>query len=396
MTGLVAMCGTALVIAFKQAIVNGFWWLVRCITTTVEITSGHSVFHTLMTYLERETSLKLRVVRFMNGPWGNFPYTTASIGSGVHFVKIAGRPVIVTIYETSNGSLWNENKLKLKIIALGRHPDFVSELKNALDETSKKISYRSDEKMKVYTYKGDEKYGEWADTLTIHKRSLDTVYLPVDQKRHVIEAIREFHGKSQFHYEKGLPHHLGIAFVGPPGTGKTSFIQALVSSFDVHVCYLHSSELKYIQNASTLLPNNAWLVIEDIDSNDVTHQRTGKKPEKKEINIDKQTLKLKETEFTLDQALNVFDGMLATEGRVIVITSNHPEKLDSALMRPGRIDVVVNMGYVTDDVVDQFCRSFYDEPWQDVVRDTVTVSNLQQAAVVDKIPYQEFRSRFRK
>jgi hypothetical protein len=54
-------------------------------------------------------------------------------------------------------------------------------------------------------------------------------------------------------------------------TVLASRIQALASHFDVHICYLHSSELRYIQNAMALLPKNAWLVIEDIDSNNVTH-----------------------------------------------------------------------------------------------------------------------------
>lgn len=41
---------------------------------------------------------------------------------------------------------------------------------------------------------------------------------------------------------------------------------------------------------------------------------------------------------TLSGLLNVLDGQMAQEGNVLVMTSNHPEKLDPALIRPGRID----------------------------------------------------------
>jgi SpoVK/Ycf46/Vps4 family AAA+-type ATPase len=50
---------------------------------------------------------------------------------------------------------------------------------------------------------------------------------------------------------------------------------------------------------------------------------------------------------TLGSILQVFDGILETPGRIIIMTTNHPEKLDPALVRPGRVDVVVNFDRFT-------------------------------------------------
>ena len=47
-------------------------------------------------------------------------------------------------------------------------------------------------------------------------------------------------------------------------------------------------------------------------------------------------------EINLSILLNVLDGILETPGRIIIMTSNHPERLDRALIRPGRIDAIVH------------------------------------------------------
>jgi hypothetical protein len=67
-TGIIAMCGTAILISFKQMAINGFWWLIRMATTTIEVSNTHIIFYTLMEYLEKTTILKLRSVKLMNGP----------------------------------------------------------------------------------------------------------------------------------------------------------------------------------------------------------------------------------------------------------------------------------------------------------------------------------------
>jgi chaperone BCS1 len=395
-SGIIAMCGTAVLISFKQVIINGFWWLIRIATTIIEISNTHTIFYTLMEYLEKTTVLKLRVVRLMNGPWGQLPYTTISIGSGIHFIRLFGHIALITMTENSESTnSWMGEKLSVKIIIVGKHPEFVSSLRNALDETSHRISYHSESLMKVYTYKGDEKQGDWTDTLSIHKRNLNTIYISSVQKNRIISAIEEFHKSENEHYQKGIPHHLGIMLYGPPGTGKTSLIQALASYFDVHICYLHSSELRYIQNAMTLLPKNAWIVIEDIDSNDVTHlQAEGSNKEtKKSTRINKNGT-LEQIEFTLDQILNCWDGMLASEGRILFITTNHPEKIDPALIRPGRIDIREEIGYVNKESLSQFCESFYGKVTNFDIKPQTTVSELQNAVIVDKLNFEDFKIKF--
>ncbi|MDR0582976.1 MAG: AAA family ATPase [Treponema sp.] len=295
---------------------------------------------------------------------------------------------------TQGMNQWMGEKLSVSITIIGKHPEFVNSLRDALDETSHRISYHSESLMKVYTYKGDEKYGNWTDTLSIHKRNLDTIYIPAVQKNRIISVIEEFHKSGNHHYQKGIPHHLGIMFSGPPGTGKTSLIQALASHFDIHICYLHSSELRYIQNAMTLLPKNAWLVIEDIDSNNVTHHRTADNKKLEKITRIKKNGAIEQVDFALSQILNCWDGILASEGRILFITTNHPEKIDPALIRPGRIDVREEIGYVNRESLSLFCESFYGKTADFDIKPQTTVSDLQNAVIVDKLTFVDFKRKF--
>ena len=58
--------------------------------------------------------------------------------------------------------------------------------------------------------------------------------------------------------------------------------------------------------------------------------------------------------------LNLFDGVLETPGRILIITSNYPEKIDKALLRPGRIDLNIVFGYCTKNTIIQIIKSIYE------------------------------------
>jgi chaperone BCS1 len=71
--------------------------------------------------------------------------------------------------------------------------------------------------------------------------------------------------------------------------------------------------------------------------------------------------------------------ILASEGRILFITTNHPEKIDAALIRPGRIDIREEIGYVNRELLSLFCESFYGTAAYFDIRPQTTVSGLQNA-----------------
>ena len=64
---------------------------------------------------------------------------------------------------------------------------------------------------------------------------------------------------------------------------------------------------------------------------------------------------------TLDDILNLWDGLLETPGRILIISSNHYEKLDPALTRPGRIDITLELSYVSRKTFSEIFTHLFEE-----------------------------------
>jgi chaperone BCS1 len=142
--------------------------------------------------------------------------------------------------------------------------------------------------------------------------------------------------------EQGIPYQRGYLWYGPPGTGKSSLSLSIASEFglDINVVNLSSIDDKALLKLFSELPPQCLVLLEDIDAasskrfedTDPTGDQNDKcsspkKPLRKMV--------------SLSTLLNVIDGVGSPEGRVLVMTTNHPERLDDALMRPGRVDMKV-------------------------------------------------------
>lgn len=67
-------------------------------------------------------------------------------------------------------------------------------------------------------------------------------------------------------------------------------------------------------------------------------------------------------ELNLAGLLNVLDGVVDTPGRLVVMTSNHPELLDPALIRPGRVDRIIYLGYLQPQAAEELIAHYFKAP----------------------------------
>lgn len=74
-------------------------------------------------------------------------------------------------------------------------------------------------------------------------------------------------------------------------------------------------------------------------------------------------------ELNLSFILNLLDGILETPGRILIITTNHPEKLDKAFIRPGRIDVNLEVGFCDKEMIEDMFSFFYEKDCKDCLRE---------------------------
>jgi mitochondrial chaperone BCS1 len=190
------------------------------------------------------------------------------------------------------------------------------------------------------------------------------------EKEHLMEDITKFR-KSKLRYQRlGIPYHRGYLFYGPPGTGKTSLVSALAAHFGLSIYTANLTEFtdRSLMSAVNQVPANSVLLFEDIDcmkSSQTRADSTGTADAKPNAS---------QNGVTLSGLLNVLDGFYAPTGVLFVMTTNHVEKLDQALLRPGRIDYRLYLGKASDRQKVELYRRFFPRSSEAEAKEFLEVS----------------------
>ena len=215
-------------------------------------------------------------------------------------------------------------------------------------------------------------YERWDETVFESTRTFENMFF--ENKKETLTKINFFLNNRLWYFTKGIPYSLGIGLYGPPGTGKTSFIKALSNLTDRHIVTISLKLIKtkkqldsiffeqrynYCNEKNSVGFDKKIVVFEDIDCiGDIVLAREFKKPPQDvkvtEIKTsDLVKIELEEEPLTLDDLLNLWDGIRETPGRIMVMSSNHYDKLDPAIKRPGRIDVTLELSYASRQTINE-------------------------------------------
>ena len=200
-----------------------------------------------------------------------------------------------------------------------------------------------------------------------------------DEVRHIEKRINFFMNNKDWYDEKGIPYQIGLLLSGIPGAGKTSIIRALANMTKRHIVNVNfanittASQLKNLfysdklqvykdssvsDTQSYFIPTDQRIyVLEELDAiGDIVKQRD----ECKDKNQSQNAIN---DELTLMEILTVLDGTMEIPGRIVIMTTNHPEVLDKALIRPGRIDIQTYFGYSKRELIAEMFEAYYDMPF---------------------------------
>lgn len=190
--------------------------------------------------------------------------------------------------------------------------------------------------------------GFWEEEQDRRTRPMSSIILPTGQAESIMADIRQFVHRDtrKWYTAHGIPQRRSYLFYGPPGTGKTSMIKVIASQFRRQCCFLNMSTGRFnnqsLADALESLPSSALLVIEDVDA-----LFTNRKSNTKNL--------------TFSGLLNALDGVLSVDGVITVMTTNHIERLDEALLRAGRVDRRFYFGMPDKDCVERLFKLFYTD-----------------------------------
>lgn len=261
--------------------------------------------------------------------------------------------------------------------------DHVKTLHVFLDRLFKKanIDYMKN-RLAIRTYGGSRAYMRPCDIIP---RSFDDVFIPDKIQNELIYSIDKYINKYEWYKEHKIPNHFGILLHGKPGTGKTSIVQAISNQFDLPI---NSIPCDRLNNISSILTHEIGLkpktkdeyrivLIEDIDCCKLSNRDN----DDNMIFISNDKNGKSGGTDGFGTLINSIDGIGSASNVIYIFTTNNIDGIDPALIRPGRIDLKLEIDGVCPETFDKFCMFHFNKHVPDidtiVIKETTSFAELQ-------------------
>ncbi len=270
---------------------------------------------------------------------GGRPVPMFSPGEGFHVFVLDGRLMWMK-REVQVGATVVE---KITLSTLGRDKAPLETLVHAA------MAHRIERELnRIAIYVPSPYNNEWTRARLGNNRKLDSVVLKDGQKEAITADLQRFFAARERYETLGIPWRRGYLLYGPPGTGKTSLVTALASELSLNVCVLSLASPNVtdekIGNLLASVPRRSVILIEDVDA---FFQQCSKT----DIGV----------KVTYSGFINALDGVAAHQGSVVFLTTNHPQLIDEAAIRSGRVDFRLELGLCDRSQLERMLLKFFDD-----------------------------------
>ena len=342
-------------LAYLRNIPSLIWSVIkRQCFLVVDITDEEPVFEWLKIFLDQHPSLKrsrlltVSVVQkgSSNTPPPNVVSTEAASSTeittddetsfifspapGRHLIFHNYRPILVSVSrEKSEGGYGKRYLESMTLTMPGRNQSVV----RSLMESVKRVA--------VTGISGPPPvfisvYGSWRRIIGYIHRPIDSVFLRDGQMESIIDDVLRFLNGRELYAKWGVPYHRGYLLHGIPGTGKTSTVSSLVGFFGLPLYVVNLAGFgmndERLMNLLFDIPARSVVLLEDLDATMPNRKGQGTPGDS----------------VSLFGLLNCLDGIITKNGLIVFMTTNYKDRLDSAILRPGRSDVDVEFSHADE------------------------------------------------
>lgn len=349
----------------------------RQLTTTLEIYAQDPAFHWVTDWLSQQPAAKrartLRVSKTAkeieeSHNYGDMVAKDWSLGPGVGDMWMwhAGGPLIIR-RERGEMKMGNADE-KLFLTTIGRSQKRLRDVVN----TARSMK-ENDGSLQVSLWRG----GGWLSLPSRRPRRPETLFLPPGFFEGIMDSAGWFFGAEETYAKGGIPYRLGWLLEGEPRSGKTSVVAAIASHFKRPVFFLNLASVmddNELISAFTQADPRAIILIEDADAagsstraRPVDHEFLAAARDQRASPGELNAKDAFGTGITLSGLLNAIDGIVATEGRLLIMTTNFPERLDSALIGGGRVGRRWMFGLMQKPEAERMAAAFFGNKLPDSV-----------------------------
>lgn len=299
------------------------------------------------------------------------------VPDGIHFLKYKNKTIIV-IYKTEITTTGEVARtLNLTGFSLSS-----ADLKNLIIDSNEFFNneVNSPDLLSTMTLLNKDLIGP----IIIKKRNLDNVILPSSDRLQLEQFLNSFTQNEQKYNNLGLIYKTGILLHGVPGSGKSSLINAIASYLGYNsIYYAKCDDISRLVGMLEYTKSKI-IVLEDVDMLSHALVRTSYDAMKKDI---------KDT-YSDNLLLDLLDGRFCNSTKIFILTTNHINRLDEALIRAGRIDFMLELKHLCLEQFNLFCAKYYGKTTnKTVIKIGKAMSDLQ-TDYLNSMSFEELEEKY--
>jgi mitochondrial chaperone BCS1 len=346
-------------------------WAYERVVISIEVNSSDQAYEWFAVWLGKQpVQLKMRDLNlktrraseeggFSLGEEADAPKALLAPTNGKFWIRFQGRPFWLSAnrekMQGQNGLLASFHEtLTVRTFVWNRA--FVNDL---IAEAYRSTVKPEEKRVEIMTPRWDD----WNVRQRVIPRAPESLVYSDNLLENIVADAKKFLESEAWYADMGIPWRRGYLLHGPPGNGKSSLITAVAGVLGKSICVLNLSSLSLTDDSLTNLlgdaPDGSLILLEDVDA--VFNQRN-----KASGN---------ESKLSFNGLLNALDGVTAQQGRLVFLTTNHLEKLDPALVRPGRADAHFFLNNASQMQVQKMLTRFYP-----------SITSEQAASLAARVP----------